>query len=351
MKLLIFSVILLLLSDFSFGQDSQNSSNTGQEYESKKLELALFLSFEIGSLKSLIVSQNGSVLKETYRGNSGAFIPHDVRSVTKSITSILIGIAIDKGFIKSINQPISDFLDTAAFHISRDKAAITIKDILTMSSGFEWDETATIYDYNNWIYSDNQVNYLFSRPLVNKPGEVFNYNSGAMHLLSVIISTATNTNTISFAHKYLFDPLEIKRKSWDTDKQGFHNGSAGLQLTPYDMIKIGELILNKGKYKDETIVSQSWIEESIKPHLAANYPDVDISSYGYGWWIGSYEGHQFICANGWAGQFILIFPDTNLVIVATNEWKNINANTANYQWLKTMNLIRRKILPIFYHGE
>ena len=323
-------------------------SGTNGEIDVRKLEEALFRSYEIGSLKCIIVAKKDTILKETYRGNSGAFLPHDIRSVTKSITSLLVGIAIDKSFIKSIKQPISDFLDTVEYNINSEKAKITIRDLLTMTSGLSWDETASIEDYNKWIYSDNQIKYLFKRPLKSIPGETFNYNSAAMHLLSVIISKASNMKTIDFAQKYLFDPLEISNRKWNSDKQGFNNGSAGLELTPYDMLKIGNLVLNKGVYKDKRIVSEDWINESTSPKLDAIYPEIDINSYGYGWWVGDYEGHTFIFANGWGGQFIMIFPDSSLIIVATNEWKNLSAKTANFQWLKTMNLIRRKILPVFY---
>jgi CubicO group peptidase (beta-lactamase class C family) len=320
-----------------------------KEIDSRKLEEALFRSFEIGSLKCIIIARGDSVIKETYRGNSGAFINHDVRSVTKSVTSLLIGIAIDKGFIKSTDQPISDFLDTNYYELNYEKSRITIKQLLTMTGGFVWDETFSTEDYNRWINSVNQAIFLFERPLKSEPGKEFNYNSAALHLLSLVISSATKNSALLFAQKFLFDPLEIQTKKWSQDKQGFNNGSAGLELTPYDMLKIGSLVLNKGVYKRKRIVSEKWINESTAPKIRTNNPEIDIESYGYGWWIGSYEEHKFILANGWGGQFILIFPDSGLIIIATNEWKNINGNTANYQWLKTMNLIRRKILPVFYN--
>lgn len=346
---MLFRLYLFIIIFFTAGVLFSFSSDTVKEIDVRKLDDALFRSFEIGSLKCIIIAQNDSILKETYRGNSGAFIPHDIRSVTKSITSLLIGIAIDKGLIKSVNDPVSAYLDTLYFDIEPDKARLTIKQLLTMSSGFLWDETGSIEDYNKWINSSNQVWYLLQRPLKNQPGEVFTYNSAAMHLLSVILSKASHTTALQFATQYLFEPLEIKSKNWSADKQGFNNGSAGLELTPYDMLKIGNLILHKGIYKDKRIVSAEWIDEAVSPKLETNYPEIDISSYGYGWWIGDFDGHKFICSNGWGGQFILVFPDTSLVIVATNEWKNIPAKAANFQWLKTMNLIRRKILPVFYN--
>lgn len=344
---LVFAAVIITL--FISVSSRAGTTDTVREIDVRKLEEALFRSFEIGSLKCIIVAQNDSILKETYRGNSGAFIPYDIRSVTKSITSLLIGIAIDKGLIKSINEPISHYLDTVLYDIDPEKSQITIKQLLTMTSGFLWDETASIEDYNNWIHSKNQLKFLLRRPIKTLPGEVFTYNSAAMHLLSIILSKAANTTTAKFAQQYLFDPLEIAPKKWSADNQGFNNGSAGLELTPYDMLKIGNLVLNKGKYKEKIIVSAEWIEEAVSPKVDTHYPEIDISSYGYGWWIGDYEGHSFICANGWGGQFILIFPDSSLVIVATNDWKNINAKVANFQWLKTMNLIRRKILPVFYN--
>ncbi|MCX6227436.1 MAG: serine hydrolase [Bacteroidia bacterium] len=313
----------------------------------RSLEEAFTDARQIANLRSLVVVQNGQLIKEGFYGTGGADVPQDVRSVTKTITSLLIGIAIDKGYLTSVDQRIGEFLDPQVYSYSTEKASIKIRDLLTMSSGFEWDELTSVTGYNDWISAANQVQYVLDKPLVSQPGIRFTYNSGACHLLSVILTKATGMTTENFAWLNLFQPLGIQRRSWQVDKQGFNNGGAGLSLSPYDMVKIGTLILTRGEFQKKNIVSPKYIRKAILSQISTNNSQSFGSGYGYCLWTGGIENHSYAFANGFGGQFIVVVPDLNLVVVATNQWSGVASTIANEQWYRTLDIIITRIITSF----
>ncbi len=312
-----------------------------------KLEEAFTEVQQITTIKSLVVYKNDTLVREAYFGSGGAGVVHDVRSVTKSITALLVGIAIDKGFIQSAEQKIGDFLRPVVDTITPEKANIKIRDLLTMSSGFEWDELTSVSGYNLWAGSANQVRFVLDKPLIAQPGERFAYNSGAFHLLSVIISRATGKTTLEFARQYLFEPLGINYGAWETDNQGYHNGSAGLEMTPYDMVKIGQLILNHGEFQGKPVVSSTFIDQLASFKITTNTAVSYGTGYGYGWWNGRSGQTDYVFAMGWGGQFIITVPSLKLVVVATNTWSGVPSAEANEHWYRTIDLIMTGILPAF----
>jgi hypothetical protein len=315
--------------------------------DDQKLNDAFSLARQISNLKSLVVSSNGTIIKEMYLGTGGADSIHDVRSVTKSFTSLLIGLAIDKGYIKDVYEPIGKYLDEFVKFQDSIKANITIDQILKMSFGHVWNGTKDNSLYNTWALAPDHLQFIIDLPLVWEPGTVFNYSDGASHLLSVIVTIATGKNTLDFAKENLFDPLEIKNFKWSKDDKGFPNGAAGLSISPHDMIKFGNLILNKGKYNGRQIIPESWINTMTTTKISTNSDIPYGPDYGYQIWIGSTDGHKYIFAMGWGGQFIVIVPDFNLVVAATNEWSGISSTTAGDQWYRTIDLIMTLILPAF----
>jgi CubicO group peptidase (beta-lactamase class C family) len=252
---------------------------------------------QISNILSLVVCHDDTIIKEAYFGTGGAGVALDVRSVTKSITALLAGIAIDKGFIQ--------------------------------------------------ITAPNQVQYVLDKPLIAQPGEIFTYNSGAFHLLSVIISRATGIQTLEFANQNLFEPLGIGDKIWEVDHQGYNNGAAGLKITPHDMVKIGQLMLHHGEYNGKWIVSSLWIERLISFKIITNKAVPYGSGYGHGWWNGQSEQGNYAFAMGWGGQFIITVPNLKLIVVATNKWSGVSGPVANEQWYRTIDLIMIGILPAF----
>lgn len=153
--------------------------------------------------------------------------------MTKTVTSLIVGIAIDSGCLASVDQPIGPLLGDQA-PSDPAKAAITLCDLLTMSSGLQWKEDGAVGDYDPWAAADNQVDFVLARPLVAAPGTVFNYDSGALHLLSAIVTRACGP-TKDFAAQHLFAPLGIESRDWELDNQGIASGAAGLQVSTSEL--------------------------------------------------------------------------------------------------------------------
>jgi CubicO group peptidase (beta-lactamase class C family) len=320
----------------------ENTTNT-----SVALEEAFLNAEQLPNLKSLIVYKNNLVIKEKYFHNGAADSDHDVRSVTKSVMSTLIGIAIDNGFIQSEEQTIGVFLQPFVGNIDSTKANIRIRDLLSMSSGFYSNELVSSSEYNSWISAPNQLLFTLNSPLVSQPGQTFYYNSGASHLLSAILTQATGMSCYSFAKQYLFQPLGISDHNWSTDKRGLNNGAAGLRLTPQDMLKIGILYLNGGIYNNNQVVSRNWITKATTSKITTGTVIPFASDYGYLWWNGRSHSRNYFFANGWGGQFIVIVPELNLIVVASNEWSGVPSVIAGEQWYNTLNLIVNDIIPIY----
>ena len=215
------------------------------------------------NLKCLIVFKDGHILKEKYFHPGDSLLVYDVRSVTKSVMATLIGIAIDKNIIPSEDQKIGNYLRPLDKYIDSVKSNIKIRDLLSMSSGITGDDLLDVTVYNNWIISPNQVLTVLNEPMHYTSGQTFEYNSPAAHLTSVVLTEASGMTTSQFAKQYLFQPLGIEFHFWQTDNQGFNNGAAGVGLTPHDMLKIGQLYLNKGMYNGVRVVSEEWIKKNL----------------------------------------------------------------------------------------
>ena len=342
-----FKRLLIISSIIAFTSCSKDSPSE-PEIDAVKLNDAFAQAGQIMGIKSLAVAKDGVIIKEQYFNTGGPDKTHDVRSVTKSVTGILIGIAIDKGYLKSPDQTIGEFISPLIPGMSSEKENIKIRDLLTMSSGFSGNELANVSEYNNWIISPNQVQTLVNRALVAQPGQIFNYNSAALHLLSVIITRATNMKTQDFAEQYLFDPLGITQYYWETDNQGYNNGAAGLNITPHDMIKIGQLILNRGEYNGQRIVSPGWVDQSTVTQISTNNAQKYGPGYGFCWWTGQNDKGNYAFANGWGGQFIFVIPSLKLVVSATNNWSGYSESNADNDWVNTIDLIMGSIIPSFH---
>jgi CubicO group peptidase (beta-lactamase class C family) len=227
------------------------------------------------------------------------------------------------------------------------KASIKIRHLLSMSSGLSGNDLPNVLEYNNWYNAPNQLEYTLNLPMVHVPGQVFGYNTGASHLTSAILTQAGGTSAFQFARQYLFQPLGIADHQWQTDKQGIYIGGAGLYLTPRDMLKIGQLYLNRGMYNGVRVVSEGWIEKASTFKITTDGIEPFGPSYGYFWWVGSSGVHNHFFANGYGGQFIVVVPDLRLIVVATNTWSNVPTGVANQQWYDTLDLIMNKIIPLY----
>ncbi|MHA1989340.1 MAG: serine hydrolase [Candidatus Hodarchaeales archaeon] len=270
-------------------------------------------------IHSLLIAKNNKLVYEKYyQGYSqdyNRYLKHTHFSATKSFTSSLIGIAIDKGFIQSISQKISDFFpDKMEIFTDSKKENITIHHLLTMTMGLDWYD---IYDIWNMAVAIDSVDYILSKKMVNDPGTHFDYNTGASQLLSAIIQRSTGMSTIQFAIQYLFQPLGIEESDviWMSHSDGVNFGGIGLFITPRNMAIFGQLYLNKGMWNDNQIISESWILTSQIDHIEG-IPRIGLVNpigYGYQYWM-NFEGYT---ALGYGGQTIQVYPKDNLVIVTT----------------------------------
>ena len=258
---------------------------------------------------------------------------HFAMSVTKSITSICIGIAIDQGFIESVHQSIFDYLPEYQHLNTGGRDKITIEHLVTMRSGLEWDEWgASPNSADNdigalWFFhSQDPITAILERPLTDKPGTSFTYSGGNMILLAEIIKNATGMGLDEFSERYLFQPLGIDSAHWDQFENGVIDGAGGLHITPRDLAKIGVTFLNQGVWNEKQIISEQWVNKSATSfpgNDGINVPGTDErnTGYSYTWWTKSFsdsgkEINMFYAA-GWGGQFIMVTPELNTVIVLT----------------------------------
>jgi len=232
---------------------------------------------------------------------------HDLASVTKSITAILIGIAIDQKCIRDENQPVLPFFPEVVSHDSLLNS-LRIKDLITMTSGFACGTADGEKALSDMRKTNDWVQFIFKLPMVSKPGEIFSYCSCNFYLLAEIIYRATHVSPHDFAKKYLFDPLQINHSIWLSNDKNINHGWGDLFLYPADMAKIGILMLNNGHWQNRQIVSRDWVEKCLKTVSQLN----DEKGYGYGWW--TFDKAGFYEAAGRGRQTISIIPARNMVV-------------------------------------
>lgn len=246
---------------------------------------------------------------------------HDMKSVSKSVASLALGIAIDRGLIAGVDQPIFSFFPELSDLRSPEKDRILLSHALTMSMGLKWVEaTPSTGNFDNdesrMHMARDPCRYVLGLPLVTPAGQDFFYNTGALTLVSAIIRKAVGKPLDEFAREALFEPLGITRFEW-TRVKGDTDAGGGLRLRPRDMVKIGQLVLAGGRWDDRQIVSKAWIDASTRPRLEATGPYF----YGYLWWLGrSLHGGREIhwdAALGRGGQSIRIVPELDLVVAVT----------------------------------
>ena len=244
---------------------------------------------------------------------------HTLQSVTKSIGSLLIGIAIDQGKIPSTNVPLVDYFtdyDTTKIEELLKKA--TLENLLSMKIGIKWREIGTSYtdstrNSRSLEASNDWVQYVLEQPMDTLPGTKWIYNSGASQIMSVIIKKATSLHLDEFAEKYLFKPLEIENYHWKRTPNGFPDAEGGLYLEAEDLAKIGQLVLNKGVWEGKQIVSSKWIEKST-----SRFSDTtQVPDFGYGlqWWRPDRNGIDVIMGAGYGGQSVIIIPEFKMIAV------------------------------------
>jgi CubicO group peptidase (beta-lactamase class C family) len=296
----------------------QTSTPEQQGMDSGKLQIAdEFIQDRLPDAFSLLVVKNGYLVFEKYYSWGSPEKIAAVHSVTKSVTSALVGIALEKGYLDSVDQKLIEFFpEYATEDLDPRIEKIRLKHILTMSAGFSWNDRGPVM--RDWYTSADWAKFTIQLPLVTYPGDKFNYNSSISHLLSIILSRSTKTSTLNFAKQNLFEPIGISG-FWRQDPQGYYIGGFGLGLSARDLAKFGFLYLNNGYWNGQSIVPEQWVKKSTEQQIqAVRHPFYGTFGYGYHWWVKQVDGCSSFRAWGRRGQYIAVVPELDLVVVVTS---------------------------------
>ena len=283
-----------------------------QGMDSRKLaEIFDYLKAKEPNIHSLLIVRNGVLVTDAYFYPFDSASRHDVASITKSVTSTVVGIAVRKGLIRSAEEPLLNFFqEFKPANLDEQKKSITLRHLLAMRSGLQCIMRPVEVTLMQMMASSDWVQFMLDLPMAAKPGDAFVYNRGAVHLLSAVVRKATGQNALAFARAELFGPLGISDVEWPFDPRGLDNhGWGDLQLHPRDMAKIGYLFLNNGRWEGRTILTPEWIEAATRP-----FPGAQAEDYGYLWWLDKEYGYS---AHGRGNQRIYILPRMNMVVVIT----------------------------------
>ncbi len=332
-------------TDDGWATSSHHKEGVDKEKISELMRKILNGNETVKNIHSVLLVKNGKLILEEYFDGNHRNVLHPIASDTKSVASLLVGIAVDRKQILNLNLMLYEiFPEYAGTQWIDQKYKISLKHALTMTGGLDWDEwTHPHWDARNSSYkmerSDNWIEYILNRDMIESPGKKFTYNSGLSILLGEIIRKSTGMYADKFAEKYLFGPLGISEYDWYSHDDGTIQTGGGLLLRPRDMAKIGYMMLKNGNWKGKQIVSQKWARESTKTQVfTGRY------GYGYQWWRGKTIANNQIIESYWAwglgGQFIFVFPEMDLVVVFNGKvWKNPDNSK------RTFNMLTQYILP------
>ena len=288
------------------------------------------------NIHGVVVERHGRLVAELYRRGQdrsiwslfsrdvefGPTTLHDLRSVSKSIVSLLVGIAQQQHKIGALTTPVLAFYPEYSDLHSAQRNAITLENLLTMSSGLDWTESVASYgtlanDETHLYWAWTPPHYVLSRPITAPPGSLFNYNGGGTAVLADILCRATQTSLREWAKRELFDPLDIQEWEWVGDLYGRPVAFAGLRMRPRDMAKIGRMLLDHGQWRGRQVVPPDWVGESLRAHLPAG----DGLQYGYQWWTGrvDWRGKPLAWSAGFGngGQRLIVVPELDMTVVIT----------------------------------
>ena len=247
----------------------------------------------------------------------GPEVKHDLRSVSKSIVGLLYDIALGEGQAPAPDQALVDLFPYEDLKNDPERRRMTVAHALSMTLGTEWDESLPYSDQRNseiaMELAVDRYRFILDRPLVAEPGSRWVYNGGATALLAHLIAKGTGGPLIEFAREKLFEPLGILDTEWVAGSNGEPAAASGLRMRPRDLAKIGQLVLNRGRWKERQVVPADWLDASI----ASRVPADDVLEYGYQWWLGRgrVDGRAWIAGFGNGGQRLVIIPDLDLVVV------------------------------------
>ena len=272
-------------------------------------------------LTSLVIAKNGYLVYQRYWNGFSPGKMTALYSATKSINSLVAGIAIDRGILPDEHVPIANYLDEYSFADPLVEI-ITLEDVLTMRAGFDYDESTLDYSdpdnpYTRWLAADDRIAFVLSLPMAEEPGSLFRYQTPASQLVPRIVEEAADRDFVSLAGEWLFAPLGIpsERYIWRLDAAG-HARVGACNMVPTDLARIGLLVLRGGEWNGNRLVSEAWLVRSLSPEAKVRCG----VRFGYHWWLRDAGGTSVVGAEGYKGQCLFVVPEFDLVVVTTGDF-------------------------------
>lgn len=292
---------------------------------------------ELERLHSLVIAVDGElVFSRVFRG-PGLDEPVNIKSLSKTVLSVVVGMAIEREVFSGVGQAITDILAVPA-NSSHRVNEVTIGNLLSMQAGLQ---RTSGRHYGSWVISDNWVDYALSRPFVAEPGGEMLYSTGSYHLLSAALTRSTGRSTLELARDWLGGPLGIQISPWLTDPQGIYFGGNDMLLSPMALLKLGELYRNGGVHGGEQLLSAQWIDLSWTQRGTSQYTG---DRYGYGWFVTELGGYRAYYGRGFGGQMLYVFPELEMTVVMTSDPQP----PASPSFMQKQNrLLEEFVIPVF----
>jgi len=283
---------------------------------------------KLPGLYSIVVSVNDSIRYDRHFNNTKQEDVFDDQSLTKSMGSLLIGIALERGLISSLDEKLTHWFPQLKNDTDKRKQEITLRQVMNQASGLRHEDLEKANGIPEYLAATDRAGFALNPPLVSTPGTVFQYSNAATHLLGIILTKSTGMDVLSFAKKNFLDPLDITSVEWTKSKDGYYDlaGLENIRLRTEDWIKIGSLLLHEGRYHQKQIVPRQWIAQILHPDVLYHTPwGFRGSQYGLCWYHFNYQGQDLIYGQGWGGQFIVVVPGLKLVLAINQSREDENA--------------------------
>jgi len=301
-------------------------ANPHPGFDTEKLAAAVETARTLPRLKALIIGRHGRIaFQQSFRGPS-LNTPTNVKSVSKSILSSLVGIAVDKGFLTGADQKFTPILTKHLPDQAESLVAqVTLGQFLSMQSGLS---RTSGRNYGRWVASKDWVRYVLTQPFAGQPGGCMLYSTGNYHVLSALLTKVSGKSTHELARDWLGKPLGIRIPPWEKDPNGIYLGGNNMAVSPRGLWRFGEMYRNGGVHKETRVVSEQWIKASWTPRTRSRFTH---DPYGYGWFRTDVAGYQAYYARGLGGQYIYILPGLEMTIVLTSD-PTKHTRIGNYRW-------------------
>lgn len=290
-------------------------------------------------ISSFMLYRNGALVSEQHDEGHGRNQPINIKSASKSVLNALTGIAVQRGDLRNLDAPITEYLPQYAskWPANDPRRQITIRHLLTMSSGLP---STSIHNYGAWVSSRDWLAYALSQELARTPGSAMTYSTGDTHLLAAVLTKAVGMPLRSYAQRHLFDPLGHEISAWDRDPKGINFGGNNFAISPAALLAFGQLYLDEGQANGQQVLTPDWIQQSWTPRFM-NSSFNGRHDYGYLWWHARFGGESTWFAWGYGGQFLFLLPDLEAAVVMTGD-PDARSRTGNAQ---VYDVLERFIVP------